>query len=259
MLLATWNVNSLKARLARVLEFLDTHRPDVLCLQETKASSDSFPHTELKDAGYSAVDHSGGRWAGVAIVAPVERSVDHVVRGLASEPRPDEARWIEATVSADGNPLRVVSVYVPNGRALDHPAFQDKLEFLDAMVERATTLVKGPLFLAGDMNIAPAALDVYDPAAFRGSTHTSADERNRLSSLLAVGLVDTFRHLEPDTTQYTWWDYRAGNFHKNLGLRIDLGLLTSDLAGRCERCGIDRSFRKGPKPSDHAPLLIQLS
>ncbi|MGH8909835.1 MAG: exodeoxyribonuclease III [Egibacteraceae bacterium] len=261
MLLATWNVNSLNARLPRVLEFLDTHRPDVLCLQETKVSSDSFPHADLATAGYSAADHSAGRWAGVAILAPVERPLTHVKLGLEAEPRPEEARWIEATVTAgtNGETLRAVSVYVPNGRALDHPAFHDKLMFLDAMCARASALAGGPLLIAGDVNIAPADIDVYDPAAFAGSTHTSTAERSRLEAILARGLVDAFRHLEPGAAQYTWWDYRAGSFHKNLGLRIDLGLLSPQLAQRCQRCGIDRSFRKGPKPSDHAPLLFELA
>ena len=258
MLLATWNVNSLKARLPRVLEFLDIHRPDVLCLQETKASLDSFPHSDLKGAGYVAVDHSGGRWAGVAILAPAEHAPTDVQRGLPAEPRPDEARWIEATVQVNGEALRVASVYVPNGRALTDPAYLDKLAFLDAMADRAAALAGRPLFLAGDLNVAPADLDVYSPAAFVGSTHTSEAERARLDAVLATGLVDTFRALEPRTQQFTWWDYRAGHFHKNMGLRIDLGLLSHDLAARCRRCGIDRSFRKGTKPSDHAPLLLEL-
>jgi exodeoxyribonuclease-3 len=259
MLLATWNVNSLKARLPRVLEFLDTHRPDVLCLQETKTSSHSFPHADVKAAGYAAVDHSAGRWAGVAILAPIERPPVDVRLGLEAEPRPEEARWIEATVETDGKPLRVVSVYVPNGRALDDPAFQDKLVFLDAMRKRASALAGGQAFIAGDLNVAPADIDVYDPATFVTSTHTSQAERSRLEAVLACGLVDVFRYLEPDAVQFTWWDYRAGHFHKNLGLRIDLGLLTPELAERCRRCGIDRSFRKGSKPSDHAPLLLELA
>lgn len=259
MILATWNVNSLKARLPRVLEFLDAHRPDVLCLQETKTSADSFPHADLEDAGYAAVHHSAGRWAGVAILTPAHHPPAEIVRGLAAEPRPDEARWVEATVEVDREPIRVVSVYVPNGRALDHPAFVDKLAFLDAMAERVTALADTPLFLAGDVNVAPADLDVYDPTAFVGGTHTSEAERSRLQAVLACGLVDTFRHLDPETAQFTWWDYRAGHFHKNLGLRIDLGLLSPELAKRCQRCGIDRSFRKGPKPSDHAPLLLELN
>lgn len=258
MLLATWNVNSLKARLPRLLEFLNAHRPDVLCLQETKASADSFPHSDLKDIGYAAADHSAGRWAGVAILAPVERPVTDIVRGLPAEPRPEEARWVEATVGTGGEPIRVVSVYVPNGRAPDHPAFLDKLAFLDAMAERASALAGTLAFVAGDVNVAPADLDVYDPAAFVGGTHTSEAERSRLQAVLATGLVDAFRYLDPQTAQFTWWDYRGGHFHKNLGMRIDLGLLSPGLAKRCRRCGIDRSFRKGPKPSDHAPLLLEL-
>ena len=258
MILATWNVNSLKVRLPRVLEFLDTHRPDVLCIQETKASADSFPHAELKAAGYAAADHSSGRWAGVAILAPADRPPTDIICGLPGEPHPDEARWIEATVEVDSEPLHVASVYVPNGRALDHPAFVDKLAFLDAMAERATALAGRSVFLAGDMNVAPADLDVYDPAAFVNGTHTSEAERSRLQAILTCGLVDTFRYINPETSQFTWWDYRAGHFHQNLGLRIDLGLLSPDLAKRCRHCGIDRAFRKGLKPSDHAPLLLEL-
>jgi exodeoxyribonuclease III len=258
MILATWNVNSLKARLSRVLEFLDAHRPDVLCLQETKVSADSFPHAELKNAGYVAADHSAGRWAGVAILAPAEHPPKEIIRGLAGEPCTDEARWVESTVEISGESIRVASVYVPNGRALDHPAFVDKLAFLDAMAERASELAGKPVFLAGDVNVAPADIDVYDPAVFVGGTHTSAAERSRLHAILERGLVDAFRYMDPTTAQFTWWDYRAGHFHKNLGLRIDLGLLSPELAKRCRRCGIDRSFRKGPKPSDHAPLLLEL-
>jgi exodeoxyribonuclease-3 len=258
MILATWNVNSLKARLPRVLEFLDTHRPDVLCIQETKASADSFPHADLNAAGYAAADHSAGRWAGVAILAPIDRPPTAIIRGLPAQPRPDEARWIEATVEVNGQPLHVASVYVPNGRALGHPAYIDKLAFLDAMAARTAALVGKSMFIAGDMNVAPADLDVYDPAAFVNGTHTSEAERSRLQAVLACGLVDTFRYLDPETTQFTWWDYRAGHFHQNFGLRIDLGLLSPELAKRCRHCGIDRSFRKGPKPSDHAPLLLEL-
>lgn len=259
MLLATWNVNSLKARLPRVLEFLEAHRPDVLCLQETKTTAESFPHSALADAGYNAVDHSAGRWTGVAILAPADHPPTEILRGLHGEPRPEEARWIEATVEVGGEPLRVASVYVPNGRALDHPVFGEKLTFLDAMAKRAATLTNGPTFVAGDVNIAPADLDVYDPEAFVGSTHTSEAERSRLKAILACGLVDTFRHLDAERTGFTWWDYRAGHFPKGLGMRIDLGLLSPDLLPRCTWCGIDRAFRKGPKPSDHAPLLLKLT
>ncbi len=281
MRLVTWNVNSLRARLPRVLELLALHAPDVVCLQETKCGPEQFPTAELADAGYAAVHHSAGQWAGVAILARQApdgagggpdagdgaRLADPVL-GLPGEPAPHEARWIEATVAG----IRVVSAYVPNGRSLDSPEFPRKLQFLEAAARRATALA-GPvrpldtgalapfagLVIAGDMNIAPADADVYDPALFAESTHVTGEERARLAAIeSAGGLVDAYRALHPDTPQFTWWDYRAGHFHKGLGLRIDLALVSESLAPRLRECGIDRNFRKGTKPSDHAPLLLGL-
>jgi exodeoxyribonuclease-3 len=255
MLIATWNVNSLRARLPRVLEFLTLHRPDVACLQETKCAPDQFPLDELAAAGYRAEHHSAGQWAGVALLAREPLSFDDPSAGLPGEPAVDEARWCEATI--DG--IRFVSAYVPNGRTLESPEFPRKLEFLEAAARRAAQLLPGgPLVIAGDMNIAPADADVYDPAAFVGGTHVTADERDRLSAILDAGLIDAYRRIHPEEPQFTWWDYRAGHFHKGLGLRIDLALLSRDLAERLLACGIDRNFRKGQKPSDHAPLLAEL-
>ncbi|CAA9476787.1 MAG: Exodeoxyribonuclease III [uncultured Solirubrobacteraceae bacterium] len=251
MLAVTWNVNSLKVRLPRVLELLGQHAPDVLCLQETKCEPDAFPHAELADAGYHAVDHSGGRWAGVAVAARRELPLELIARGLPGEAAPDEARWIEA--SAGG--LRVASAYVPNGRGLDSPEFPRKLEFLDAMHARAGALD----LLAGDLNVARHDLDVYDPAAFEGSTHVTQEERGRLETLLEAGLTDAYRALHPGEVGYTWWDYRQGHFHRKMGLRIDYVLLGERLAGGLRSCGIDRNYRKGTKPSDHAPLLAELT
>ena len=250
MKLVTWNVNSLKMRLPRVLEFLAEHEPDIACLQETKVAPEAFPIAELADAGYSAVHHSGGRWAGVAILARGEMPSEHT-GGLPGEVAQDETRWVEATVAG----IRVASVYVPNGRTIDSPTFAEKLTFLDAMQRRVGELRGGPLIVAGDMNVAPADIDVYDPPAFVGSTHTTRDERGRLEAILGEGLVDAFRHLHPDEVGFTWWDYRAGHFHKKLGLRIDLVMVSADLAERLEHCGIERNYRKGSKPSDHAPLM----
>jgi exodeoxyribonuclease-3 len=255
VLLATWNVNSLKMRLPRVLELLATHQPDAVCLQETKVSTEGFPHDALADVGYCAVDHSAGRWAGVAVLAPVDRRPLEVTRGLPGEVQAEEARWVEAMVGE----LRVISVYVTNGRTLDSPTYDDKLRFLEAMAVRLTELRGQSVFVAGDFNIAPGDVDVWDPAAFIGSTHTSAPERERLAAILDVGLVDTYRHLSPEDVGFTYWDYRAGMFHKNMGMRIDLALVSRDLAPRLRRCGIDRDFRKGLKPSDHAPLLVELA
>ncbi len=257
MLLATWNVNSLTARLPRVLEFLDRHHPDVLCLQETKVADAAFPADALAEAGYAAAHHSGGRWAGVAVLAPAGTAPYDVVRGLPGEVQVSEARWVEATVGD----LRVVSVYVVNGRALETPQYEEKLTFRDAMRDRlaALTAADAPVFVTGDFNIAPEDRDVWDPALFVGTTHTSRPERDRLARILATGLVDAFRVAQPDAVGFTYWDYRAGMFHRNLGMRIDLALLSERLAPRVVRCGIDRDFRKGLKPSDHAPLLVELA
>jgi exodeoxyribonuclease-3 len=251
----TWNVNSLRVRLPRVLELLAEHRPDVAALQETKCAPDGFPVDELEQAGYRAVHHSAGRWAGVALLARAELGLSDPVLGLPGEPAVDEARWCEATV--DGT--RFASVYVPNGRTLDSPEFPRKLAFLDAMAERAGALRGAPLLIAGDMNIAPSDADVYDPAAFVGGTHVTAEERGALARVLEQGgLQDAYRTLHPDEPQYTWWDYRAGHFHKGFGLRIDLVLIGGEPAPRVTACGIDRDYRKGTKPSDHAPLLADL-
>jgi exodeoxyribonuclease-3 len=255
VLVATWNANSVRARTERVLEFLEVHQPDVLLLQETKVAQDQFPFLELAAAGYTAVEHSLGRWAGVAILTPDEVVPADVRRGLPGEPLASEARWIEATVRG----TRVVSVYVPNGRALADPTFADKLVFLDAMRERVAALAaEGPLIVGGDVNIAPEDRDVWDPSRFVGTTHTSAAERTRLAGILDAGLVDLYRHLEPDEPGYTYFDYRAGAFHRQMGMRIDLLMATSELARNTRRCGIDRTFRKGAKPSDHAPLLATI-
>jgi exodeoxyribonuclease III len=253
VLVVTWNVNSLRARLPRVLEFLELHSPDVVCLQETKTAPDQFPVGELEAAGYGAVHHSAGQWAGVALLARAPLSFAEVSFGLPGEPAQDEARWCEATVEG----IRFASVYVPNGRTLDSPEYPRKLAFLDAMEARAEAL-EGSAVIAGDMNIAPADADVYDPAAFVGGTHVSDAERERLANVLEHGFADAYRVAHPDEPQFTWWDYRAGNFHKGLGLRIDLALVSSDLARRISDCRIDRNFRKGQKPSDHAPLLVEL-
>lgn len=276
MRLVTWNVNSLRARLPRVLEFLAEHAPDVLCLQETKTDPSAFPHEQLAEAGYVAADHSGGRWAGVAVVARSELGVGDAVSGLPGEPVEDEARWVEATV---GGALRVASVYVPNGRELGSEWYAQKLDFFAAMATRVGQLRAGagdadaagsaaagageaaplPLVVAGDMNVAPADADVYDPAAFLEVTHTSEPERAALRSVIDAGLLDAYRVIHPDEVGYTWWDYRQGHFHRGLGMRIDLTLVSPELAPRLTRVGIERDYRKGSKPSDHVPLVAEWS
>ncbi|MHB1833894.1 MAG: exodeoxyribonuclease III [Solirubrobacteraceae bacterium] len=261
MLAVTWNVNSLRARLPRVLQLLAEHEPDVVCLQETKTAPGGFPSLELLAAGYDSVHESAGQWAGVAILARSGLGLSGPSCGLPGDPVPTEARWCEATAGG----VRFVSVYVPNGRSLDSPEYPRKLAFLDAAAQRVAQLAgaqpgAAPLFVAGDFNIAPQDADVYDPPAFVGGTHVSEPERARLDEIIRRGdLHDAYRKLHPDDVQYTWWDYRAGHFHKGFGLRIDLALVATELAPRLRECGIARDYRKGSKPSDHAPLLVTLA
>ena len=250
MLLVSWNVNSLKMRMPRVLEFLADRAPDVVCLQETKCEPEAFPAEELREAGYDAHHHSGGRWAGVAVLGRQGLGLEPIAEGLPGEHVPDEARWCEAMVGG----LRVASTYVTNGRSIGTPTFAEKLGFLEAIAARAPQLD----VIAGDFNVAPADIDVYDPAAFAGATHVTPQERDRLGAILATGFVDAYRHRHPEEQQFTWWDYRQGHFHRGLGLRIDLALVRTELSGRLREVGIARDYRKGPKPSDHAPLVVDL-
>ena len=257
MKLVTWNVNSLKVRMPRLVEFLELHAPDVVCLQETKSEPGAFPSLELEAAGYRAVHHSAGRWAGVAVLARSELALEEAGHGLTGEPGPDEARWVEATV--DG--LRVISTYVINGRAVDSPFFADKLRFLGAAADRVAELRDAgePVALAGDLNVTRDDRDVYDPVAFEGETHVTPEERAALEAILdRGGLTDAYRALH-DGEQFTWWDYRQGHFHRGLGLRIDYIMLSAKLADSLTACHIERDFRKGTKPSDHAPLVAEFT
>lgn len=255
--LISYNVNSLKARLPRVLALLEEYEPDIVCLQETKASPSGFPHLELQAAGYVAADHSGGRWEGVAILARTDADVSDIVTGLPGEPDPDQARWIEASV--DG--VRVASVYVPNGREIGSETFLAKLAFFEAMAERASELADRPALFSGDMNVCPSDLDVWDVDLIHAGTHITEDERSRYRAILDAGYVDSFRVVEPDEPGFTWWDYRAGHFHKNFGLRIDLALVSRPLAERLTAAFVARDYRKvskvrEAKASDHAPLVV---
>lgn len=258
--LVSYNVNSIGARLPRLLALIERLQPDVLCLQETKCEPKKFPHLPLAGAGYVAADHSGGRWAGVAVLARKDLGIEDVRLGLPGEAAPEEARWVEATV--DG--IRLVSTYVPNGQALDTEPFAQKLAFLEAMAKRSKTLAAGPAIIAGDMNVCPSDLDVWNPAAVHGATHITEDERGRLKAVLETGFVDTFRRLHPEEPGFTWWDYRAGHFHKGYGLRIDLVLASGPLAENLEAAEVNRAFRKPTtvpesKPSDHAPLVVDFA
>ena len=257
MRLATWNVNSLNARLERVEEWLAECQPDVVCMQETKLADSAFPAMAFAALGYEAVHHGEGRWNGVAILSRV--GIDDVVEGFADGDAADaEARLITATCGG----VRVMSAYVPNGRALDHDHYKYKLAWLERLRRHLDAVADpaAPVALCGDFNIAPTDLDVWDPAAVHGATHVSPPERAALAALLDWGLVDVFRLRFPEVERlYSWWDYRAGNFHKGIGMRIDLVLGSPSFADRLEWTLIDRNARKGKAPSDHAPLVVQVA
>jgi len=258
MRLISWNVNSLKARWPRVPELLEAHRPDVVCLQETKLAAEAFPHDALAELGYRAVESSEGRWNGVALLVPAGVEVADPVRELAGSPVPEEARWIEGTVSG----IRVVSVYVPNGREVANEWYPRKLDFLAAMRDRLEVLrAQGPTVVAGDFNVAPHDRDVWDLGAFpEGSTHVTVPERDGLEAMLSLGFRDAQRVVAPESEAFTWWDYRGGAFHKGHGLRIDLAFASDDL--EVVAVDVDRQLRRnneaGDKPSDHAPLVVDL-
>jgi len=253
--IATWNVNSLKVRMPRVEEWLAEAQPDVLCLQETKIADDAFPALAFAALGYDSVHHGQGRWNGVAILSRV--GLEQPVNGWADGGDPDpDARIITATCGG----VRVSSVYVPNGRSLEDDHYRYKLSWLARLRTHLEALgaPTDDVVVAGDFNIAPADRDVYDPSKFVGATHVSAPEREALAVIEAWGLVDIFREHHDDDRVYSWWDYRAGDFHQGRGLRIDLVLGSRSVADRASFVIVDRNARKGQQPSDHAPVLVDL-
>lgn len=256
MRIATWNVNSIVPRLPRVLEFLEQTAPDVLCLQELKNSTEKFPAAEVEALGYEVAAYGLGRWNGVGIVSRV--GLSDVVRGLPGEPSFEgaaEARAVGATCGG----VRVWSVYVPNGREPDNPHYAYKLEWLEALRSLVASEVSGgPFAVLGDFNVAPTDADVWDIAVFAESTHVTKPERDALARLRDLGLSDVFpRPLKYDHP-FTYWDYRAGNFPNNKGMRIDLVYGNDGFTSAVTDSYVDRNMRKGKGPSDHAPIVVDL-
>lgn len=256
MRIATWNVNSVKQRVPRLLPWLDERQPDVVCLQEIKLTDEAFTellHEELARRGYEFAVHGESAWNGVAILSRV--GLEGVTRGFEGAPGfpHPEARAVSATCAG----IRVLCVYVPNGRTPGSPHYEYKLAWLDAL---RNVVAGGPLatLVCGDMNIAPADQDVFDPAAFVGQTHVTPPERTALAALHDVGLHDVVREHWPDRRVFSYWDYRAGMFHKDLGMRIDLILASGPVATRVRAAWVDRQARKGKGPSDHAPVIVDL-
>ena len=254
--LATWNVNSIRARIDGVADWISRHRPDVLLLQETKCDDADFPHERFAALGYETAHHGYDHWNGVAIVSRIG-IVDVAVgfRGPQRQPY-EEARLLAATCGG----IRVWSVYVPNGRELDDPHYLFKLVWLERLrAELATaTSADVPAVVAGDFNVAPTDLDIYLPSRWRRRTHASPPEREAIEALLDLGLRDVTREHRAGPGVYTWWNYRVDGFAKDQGLRIDLALCTPALADEVRTVWIDREVRGGPRPSDHAPLVLDL-
>jgi exodeoxyribonuclease-3 len=254
--IATWNVNSVKQRLPRLLPWLDQRKPDVACLQETKLSDDAFTALlgdELAGRGYEVAVHGEAAWNGVAILSRV--GLEDVVAGLEGGPGfpHQEARAVSATCGG----IRVVSVYVPNGRVPGSEHYEYKLAWLAALREMVAAAPEATI-VCGDMNIAPTDDDVFDPDAYIGQTHVTEPERAALAELKAVGLRDVVRDRWPGERVFTYWDYRAGMFHRDLGMRIDLALASPSVADRVRAAWVDRHARKGSGPSDHAPVIVDL-
>ena len=256
MRIATWNVNSVKQRVPRLLPWLDERQPDIVCLQETKLTDEAFLELlgdELSDRGYAVAVHGEATWNGVAILS--RAGLDRVAVGLPGAPGfPDpESRAVSAV--CDG--IRVMSVYVPNGRVPDSDHYRYKLAWLAALREVVAADPQATV-VCGDMNIAPTDEDVFDPDAYVGQTHVTVPERAALAKLTELGLRDVVRDRWPDERVFTYWDYRAGMFHQDLGMRIDLVLAGESVAGRVRAAWVDRQARKGTGPSDHAPVIVDL-
>ena len=267
MRIATWNVNSLRARIDKVAWWLDRARPDVLLMQETKLSDADAPSDEFARQGYELAHHGEGRWNGVAIASrlPIKEVVTNFGQPLQPPKSPDigddeplaEARMISALCGD----VRVISIYAPNGRSLGSEFYKAKLVWFSRLLRwfQESRSPNEPLVLGGDFNVAPTDQDVWDANACHGGTHVSPEERAAFAALTDWGLADAYRLHHPEPTRYTWWDYRAGMFHKNMGMRIDHLLVARPLAPRVVASEIDREARKGkPTPSDHTPLILDL-
>jgi exodeoxyribonuclease-3 len=257
--IATFNVNSVHARLMNLLQWIDEVRPDIVLLQELKCLSEAFPAMELEERGYNLAVHGQKTYNGVAILSKFP--LEDVTRALPGEAEDTQARYIEAVANVPGGTLRVASVYVPNGQEVGSDKFTYKLRFLERLASywRERLMLHERAVLGGDFNVAPAAIDVYDARALDGSVCYHPAERERLRALLNLGLYDAFRITQPDRQQFSWWDYRAGSYARGHGMRIDHLLLSASAADCLLKAWVDETPRQQEKPSDHAPMLATLA
>lgn len=257
--IATFNVNSVKARLINLLAWLDEARPDIVLLQELKCQDDAFPVMEIEERGYNLAIHGQKTYNGVAILSKFP--LDDVMRGLPGDDSDGQARYIEAVASIPGGAIRIASAYVPNGQDVASDKFPYKLRFLERLHAhwRKQLALHEMVVLGGDFNNAPYEIDVYDPAELDGTVCYHPAERERLRALMNLGLYDAFRVMNPTVRQFSWWDYRGGGYERGHGLRIDHLLLSAMATDRLASCIIDEKPRQQEKPSDHAPVICVLN
>lgn len=263
--IATWNVNSVKSRIGHLLDVLKAENaPDILLLQELKCQDDAFPYMEIEDAGYNVAVYGQKTYNGVAVLSKFP--IDEVIKGLPENPLSlweggnEEARYIECVISLPKTAIRVASVYIPNGQEPGSEKFKYKMAFFERLYAHIENLLQynEMLVIGGDYNVAPAAIDVYDPKSLEGTTCFHPDERKHFRALLGLGLTDAYRAVNPQKQGFSWWDYRAGGWQHNKGMRIDHLLLSPQAADRTFACDIDLIPRDKEKPSDHTPVWCEL-
>ncbi len=258
MRIATWNVNSVKQRTEHLVAWLKEASPDVVCLQELKCVDEAFPALEIEAAGYNIAVHGQKAFNGVAILS--KHPIEDVVRGLPGDEADVQSRYIEAVVSTATGVVRVASIYLPNGNPLGTEKFPYKLGWMDRLIARAQELLKleEPLVLAGDYNVIPTALDAKFPEAWAGDALAQPESRGKFRQLLSLGFTDALRACDPDGATYTFWDYQAGAWQRNNGIRIDHLLLSPQAADRLADCRVAKHVRAWDKPSDHVPVYVDL-
>ncbi|HML93498.1 exodeoxyribonuclease III [Methyloceanibacter sp.] len=259
MKIATWNINGIKARLETVKTWLGAASPDIACFQEIKSVDENFPAEAFEELGYNVAVHGQKGFNGVALLSKLP--FDEVVRGLPGDPDDVQARYIEGVVSVPSGVVRVVNIYLPNGNPIDSGKFPYKLAWMERLKARIEELLtyEEPFVVAGDYNVIPTPEDVYDPAAWLNDALFRPESRAHFRALLNLGLTDAFRACHDEPHQFTFWDYQAGAWQKNHGLRIDHFLLSPQAADRLESCDIDSEPRGWEKPSDHVPVVLELA
>jgi exodeoxyribonuclease-3 len=257
--IATWNINGIKARIDGLLAWLEQATPDIVCLQEIKSVDEGFPHEPIEALGYNIETHGQKGFNGVAMLSKLP--FDEVNRGLPGASGDEQARFIEGVFSLDGKSLRVVSLYLPNGNPIDSEKFPYKLGWMDRLEAwtRNRLDLEEALVLAGDYNVIPMPEDCYDPAAWRGDALFRPESRAGLRRLVNLGLTDSVRAISDEAQVYTYWDYQAGAWQKNNGIRIDHILLSPEAADMFVGAGIDRHVRAWERPSDHVPVWAELA